>query len=53
MKTSQQEIAGLANLALSKVPAHLGALAGANLIRLEYGRITILDPDGLRKVINS
>lgn len=52
VKTSQQDIAGLANLALSKVSAHLGALAGANLIRLEYGRIRILDPDGLQDVIN-
>ena len=52
VKANQQEISGLANLALSKVSLQLGDFAREQLIRLEYGRIVILDPARLLAVID-
>ena len=49
---SQQEIAGLANLARPKVLEHLKALESENLIRLAYGAITIRDAAGLEVVLS-
>ena len=49
---SQQEIAGLANLARPKVLEHLKALESENLIRLAYGAITIRDAAGLEAVLS-
>ncbi len=48
---SQQDIAGIANLALSKVSAYLGEFAAAGWIELAYGRVIVLDSDGLLGVI--
>ncbi|WP_209509546.1 MULTISPECIES: Crp/Fnr family transcriptional regulator [unclassified Ruegeria] len=48
---SQQELADLSNIALSKISVYLGEMATEGLIRLEYGRTVLLDLDGLRRVV--
>lgn len=53
LKVTQQEIAGLANLARSKTANHLASLADEKLIQLEYSRISILDISGLREIITN
>lgn len=52
VKVSQQEISGLANLALSKVSVCLGDFAREQLIRQEYGRIMILSQERMLAVID-
>jgi CRP-like cAMP-binding protein len=49
---SQQEVANLANVSLSKACDELGAFAKTKLIQLEYGRIVVLDPEELRAIID-
>ena len=49
---SQQEVANLANVSLSKACDQLGAFAKTKLIQLEYGRIVVLDPEKLRAIID-
>lgn len=51
VNASQLEIAPLANVSASKASVHLGELAGEGFIRLEYGRIDVLDEAGLLGVI--
>lgn len=53
IKITQQELSDLANLASSKVSPHLKALEGKNLIQLGYGKITIVDIDGLSSSIDA
>ncbi|MFA3920194.1 Crp/Fnr family transcriptional regulator [Ruegeria hyattellae] len=48
---SQQELADLSNIALSKISVYLGEMATEGLIRLEYGRTVLVDLDGLRRVV--
>ena len=48
---SQQELADLSNIALSKISVYLGEMADEGLIRLEYGRTVLVDLDGLRRVV--
>ena len=50
---SQQEIAELSNISLSKASVHLGAMAQEGLVRLEYGRIILLDPPGLLDLVSA
>lgn len=49
---SQTEVANLANVSLSKASEELNRFAGTSIVRLEYGRIVILDPQELRRVID-
>ncbi|MFC5303105.1 Crp/Fnr family transcriptional regulator [Azospira restricta] len=48
LQISQEEIGFLAGLSRQRVNQALKALQEANLLRLEYGKLTILDLDGLR-----
>ena len=48
---NQQEIANLANVSLSKASEDLTAFAADGLIGLEYGRIAVLDEEGLKDLI--
>ena len=49
---SQQEIARLANVSLSKASELLCSFAREKLIVLEYGRVVVLDPLKLRTLID-
>ncbi|MEM1236543.1 MAG: Crp/Fnr family transcriptional regulator [Pseudomonadota bacterium] len=49
----QSDLARLANLSLSKTSLHLTRLVDEKLIRVEYGRIAIVDQDALEQVISS
>lgn len=49
IKISQEEIGHLAGLSRQRVNHSLKVLEEAGLVRLEYGGITVLDLDGLRK----
>ncbi len=49
LQISQEEIGFLAGLSRQRVNQALKALQEANLLRLEYGKLTILDLDGLRR----
>jgi len=51
LQVSQQEIVGLANLARPKVSEHLKAMEKENLIKLGYGRISIVNVEELQSVI--
>ena len=51
VQASQQDIASLGNLSLSNTSLHLSALAREGLIRLEYGRVVILEPDRLTDLV--
>jgi CRP-like cAMP-binding protein len=48
---TQAEIAEAANLSRSSTAALLAEMSGAGLIRTEYRRIDILDPDGLTRLL--
>ncbi|MFA7291087.1 MAG: Crp/Fnr family transcriptional regulator [Rhodocyclaceae bacterium] len=48
LQISQEEIGFLAGLSRQRVNQSLKALQEANLLRLEYGKLVILDLDGLR-----
>jgi len=48
---TQREIADAANLSRSSAAALLARLSGAGLIRTEYGRIEILNPEGLLEIL--
>lgn len=52
LRVSHHDITGLANLARPKVSEHLKALAEHNLIKLDYGRITIRDVARLEAMIS-
>ncbi|MEM1236186.1 MAG: Crp/Fnr family transcriptional regulator [Pseudomonadota bacterium] len=49
---NQRDLSRLANLSLSKISPHLSDLADQEHIRLEYGRIEILNIDGLQNVLD-
>lgn len=49
VKISQEEIAHLAGLSRQRVNHSLRILGDARLVRLEYGGITVLDLEGLKK----
>lgn len=51
LQVSQQEIAGLANLARSRVSEHLKDMEKETLIQLGYGSISIVDVERLQSVI--
>lgn len=50
---SQQDIAHLANVSLSKTSLHLGELANEGLVLLYYGRIEINEPDKLTTIVQA
>jgi DNA-binding GntR family transcriptional regulator len=49
LKISQEELGYLCNASRQRVNAAVRALAEAGLVQAEYGGITILDLDGLRR----
>lgn len=51
VEASQEELASMANLARNTVGAILRRLETAGLIRLDYGRVTILQQDRLRAML--
>ena len=53
IKITQQELSNLSNLAPSKVSPHLKALEAGNFIQLRYGKITIIDIEGLSSSIDT
>lgn len=50
LQISQEELGFLAGLSRQRVNQSLKALQDAGLLRLEYGKVVILDVDGLRRV---
>ncbi len=48
---TQRDVAGLSKVSMSKASEHLGAMAQDGLIKLEYGRVVLLDIEGLNRVI--
>jgi len=48
LRITQQELAWLVGLSRQRVNEALNALAGAGLIRVEYGGVRVIDLDGLR-----
>lgn len=53
VSASQQDIATLANISASKASVHLGDLAKERFIELAYGRVDVLDENGLLAVIGN
>lgn len=53
VRASQQDLARLANVSVSKASVHLGDLAREGLIRLEYGKAMILDETNLVRAIEA
>ena len=49
LKISQEEIGHLVGLSRQRVNYSLKALEQAGLVRVEYGGVTVLDPEGLRR----
>lgn len=49
LQISQEELGFLAGLSRQRVNQSLKALQDAGLLRLEYGRVVILDVDGMRR----
>jgi CRP-like cAMP-binding protein len=51
LQTSQEEIANLSGLSRQRCNAALNRLREAGLLRIEYGGITVIDLEGLRRFI--
>jgi CRP-like cAMP-binding protein len=51
LQTSQEEIANLSGLSRQRCNAALNRLREAGLLRIEYGGITVIDLDGLRRFV--
>jgi len=52
LETSQEEIANLSGLSRQRCNAALNRLREAGLLRIEYGGITVIDLEGLRRFID-
>jgi CRP-like cAMP-binding protein len=51
LQTSQEEIANLSGLSRQRCNAALNRLREAGLLRIEYGGITVVDLEGLRRFV--
>ena len=51
LQTSQEEIANLSGLSRQRCNAALNRLREAGLLRIEYGGITVIDLEGLRRFV--
>ena len=52
LETSQEEIANLAGLSRQRCNAALNRLRAAGLLQIEYGGITVVDLEGLRRFVD-
>jgi CRP-like cAMP-binding protein len=51
LQTSQEEIANLSGVSRQRCNAALNRLKEAGFLRIEYGGITVIDLEGLRRFI--
>jgi CRP/FNR family cyclic AMP-dependent transcriptional regulator len=52
LQTSQEEIANLSGVSRQRCNAALNRLKEAGFLRIEYGGITVIDLEGLRRFIS-
>ena len=52
LETSQEEIANLPGLSWQRYNAALNRLRAAGLLQVEYGGITVVDLEGLRRFVD-